>query len=92
MLDYNERDVIELEKVYYKMRHYDSSHPNMSLFFEDPTERCTVCGSKDVEKLDKKVYTIANAYDSYRCNCCSHIMRDRFTTAKNGVKLTNSNN
>jgi len=76
MLTYNEMDVEVLEAVYLKLRAYDSKHPNVSLYHEGEEQRCTVCGSKELTKLEKNTYTQVSAFESYRCEC-GHINRGR---------------
>lgn len=79
MLKYNEQDVNVLEKVYLRLRPFDPRHPNVALYINDGVVRCTVCGSKEVDKLDKSTYTMVSEFESYRCEC-GHVMRGRFNT------------
>lgn len=79
MQEYNIQDVNVLEQVYLKLRPFDSSHPNISLYYQDSEIRCTVCGSKELDKIEKKAYTPLSSFESYRCEC-GHVMRGRKNT------------
>lgn len=76
MLEYNEMDVEVLERVYLRLRAYDTKHPNVSLYYEGSEKRCTVCGSTNLTELDSNVYTQVSEFISYRCEC-GHVNRAR---------------
>lgn len=77
MLEYNEMDVEVLERVYLRLRAYDTKHPNVSLYYDDSElKRCTVCGSTQLTELPKNVYTQVSSFKSYRCEC-GHVNRAR---------------
>jgi len=83
MSEYNKKDVIELEKLYLTLRPWDSRHPNLGVFKEDPNMCCTKCGSKNLEYM-KDVYTNTRVYKLYKCNDCHGWSRSR--TGQNKTK------
>jgi len=89
MREYNEKDVVILEELYFALRPWIKSHVNLSLFAEGDKARCANCGS---EKLDWKYFyhTTVNSYPSYRCKSCGAIGRSRFSkiTKANRKNLT----
>lgn len=88
MLRYNEQDVRVLEAVYLKLRVHATNHPNFALYYNDGVMRCTTCGSKELDKLDKSAYTYLSEFESYRCEC-GHIMRGRKNIrSKEDMKVT----
>lgn len=68
MKKYNQMDVILLEKVYYKLRGWDSSHPNMNLIYGG-IFNCRVCHSNYVTKrgFGRNKTTV---YQKYQCMNC----------------------
>lgn len=77
MMDYNIQDVYVLEEVYLKLRAWDARHPNVSLYEDNDQIRCTCCGSTNLIKLDKLVYTGVSAFETYRCEDCGKSPRAR---------------
>lgn len=77
MSTYNGVDVEVLEQVYLKLRPFDTRHPNVSLYYGGDKPRCTVCGSENLEKLEKNTYTMVSEFESYRCEC-GHVSRSRY--------------
>ena len=77
MLEYNDQDVLLLEEVYFELRPWMKSHPNLAVY--DPEkELCVVCGSNKLTW--KGTYaTPAGKFKSYRCNDCNSIGRSRFS-------------
>lgn len=75
MVEYNEYDVELLEQVYLKIRHWAANHPNVAVFYNDLVERCTVCGSDDLEVTGNTVKANLAEYEEVRCNCCSKLSR-----------------
>ena len=75
MREYNINDVLILEEIYLRMRAWDKKHPNVSLMYMDERKRCTVCGSQNITLIKQMSYTSAQAYTSYQCDNCGHIMR-----------------
>lgn len=68
MEEYNKRDVILLEKVYYKLRAWDTSSPNMNLLIGG-VFCCPTCGSSNTEKRGFR-YSKVNIYQQYFCKNC----------------------
>lgn len=88
MLEYNERDVTELEVVYKEIRGWDSRHPSVSIF--NPTSSdfaCTKCGSNDIV-YKKPAYTNTRVYNLFRCNKCGAWSRSRAGKNKKDVLMT----
>lgn len=71
MVRYNEQDVILLEKVYYKIRAWDTRHPNIALYSDMTVVRCPCCGSTNIHK-EEQVYDTTNIskFPVYRCHDC----------------------
>jgi hypothetical protein len=87
MLDYNIKDVLELEKVYLAMRSWDSRHPSISIFQEDPDLCCTKCGSKNLV-YKKDTYTNTRVFKLYQCNDCHGWSRSRSSEGKIKALMT----
>lgn len=77
MLEYNEQDVVLLQQVYYKLRAFDSKHPNVSHFYSDDKTRCPVCGSEDLVLTGNSVYTPVSEFAEVACGSCGHRSRKR---------------
>lgn len=78
MEDYNAKDVVLLEKVYYKLRAWDHLHPNMNLHTANDNMSCTVCNSHNVRPTGDTVAAgQTGLYLGYLCNDCGHHMRGR---------------
>ena len=75
MLDYNEKDVDILEKVYLKLRAWDKFHPSFAVHSDKEMLSCTVCGSENVKPTGDTVKTAVGAYLGYVCKECGHQMR-----------------
>lgn len=86
MVEYNRYDVKLLEEVYLKLRDYDKSHPNMSLYYDDDVLRDPVTGSADVVE-DGFAYTASSKFPSYK-GPTGHSFRS--TKRVKGVKSVNS--
>lgn len=70
MSEYNDQDVLVLEKVYLKLRPYAKGHPNLDLYVDSDKATCPHCGSSKINKIEGKYfYTQAVRYDVYRCEC-----------------------
>lgn len=80
MLEYNEQDVLLLEQVYLRLRAYDTSSPNLGLFFDDEISRCGSCGSTNIEKTGNTVKTAVSSFETYSCLDCGHVQRSRKNT------------
>lgn len=87
MIDYNRKDVIELEKVYLALRSWDSRHPSVSIFNEDPSLACTKCGSHKLEYI-KDTYTNTRVFKLYRCEDCGGYSRSRTSENKLTALMT----
>lgn len=68
MLDYNKQDVILLEKVYYRLRGWSETTPNLNLIYGG-IYSCPECASSNVIKNGYKRSRVA-IYQCYKCNNC----------------------
>lgn len=86
MVEYNRYDVKLLEEVYLRLRSYDKSAPNLSLYFDDDALRDPVTGSTEVVE-DGFAYTAQSKFQSYK-GPTGHSFRT--TKRVKGVKSVNS--
>ena len=77
MEEYCNKDTTGLEDVYLKLRAWDKRAPNVSMHIDDGEEHCVVCGSINLEKLDKTHNTGISSFETLRCTDCGHINRRR---------------
>ena len=71
MKDYNKQDVVLLEKVYRKLRGWDTNQQvNMNMIL-GTMNNCPRCGCDQVIKAGFK-YTAVNMFQTYRCLSCGH--------------------
>jgi len=87
MQEYCNKDVLELEKVYLKIRSWDNQHPTVSILNESPELACTKCGSSNIE-YSKDTYTNTRVYKLYRCNDCNGWSRSRVSENKINVLIS----
>lgn len=79
MVDYNEQDVRLLERVYMRLRAFDTRPANAGHYHDDNLCRCPVCGSPDVEATGNSVFTPVSEFTEVVCNDCGHRSRTRLT-------------
>jgi hypothetical protein len=77
MLEYNVQDVVVLEEVYMRLRHWSKTHPNVALYEPAGKVRCVCCGSEKLSLIDKKYYTNASTFALYNCMDCGKMNRSR---------------
>lgn len=77
MLEYNENDVIILERDYIKLRGWIDNHPNTNVYNNIEECQCANCGSESITWGGYK-HTKVGKYKSYRCNHCGHVGHSRF--------------
>lgn len=65
MLKYNKQDVLLLEKIYLKLRHWMTNHPNLNLLTGEIAS-CPICGG---HKLQKRGFTINKTSKAQRFQC-----------------------
>ena len=76
MMDYNIQDVITLESLYLLLRPWHNTHPNVSLYYDDKTNRCPCCGSQDIyTSLDDVVTAAVTQYPMVICNSCGKVSK-----------------
>jgi len=80
MVKYNIQDVALLEKVYLKLRPWDTRHPNIGLYVNENSPMCTVCGSVNLRQKGYE-YTLVGMYKRWKCLNpeCGHNNRGRYT-------------
>ena len=79
MTKYCNQDVKVLQSIYYKLRPWMSTHPNVALYknnLDRPT--CGRCGSIKVTKKGMS-YTNSGIYQRYRCNDCGTPLKGKKT-------------
>lgn len=92
MMGYNVKDVALLEKVYLKVRAWDTRHPNFGLYVDDLEPMCLACGSKNLIKKGTEK-TLTQKYRRLKCKDCGHNNRGRYTIlekAKRKTLITNA--
>lgn len=85
MLEYNKQDIRALEDLYFEIRGWIKSHPNVGLYYNDIEDRCPNCGSKDIE-YNGTYNTRVNEYDAFKCSNCGAYARSRHTNTPEEVK------
>jgi len=92
MEHYNRQDIIATEELYFAMRGWIKSHPNLALYMDNKIDACYKCGSPDIEWIkDKFYYTNVNKYSVYRCRECDSLGRSRHSSmAKQDRKFITS--
>jgi len=85
MQEYNDGDVIELERVYKEMRGWDNRHPNLGMY-SDSEEVCPNCGSDNLEATGRFYTTQTQKYATFRCGDCGKISRSRASTTVESPK------
>lgn len=88
METYNVGDIDSLEALYLILRSHDPQHPNLSLLGDNNALECHVCGSKDIDEIDKRYYTQVSEFKLYRCGDCGAHQRKR-TSEKTREQRTN---
>lgn len=91
MLEYNIQDVVVLEEVYMRLRHWSKTHPNVALYEPAGKMRCVCCGSEKLSLIDKKYYTTVSEFPIYKCTDCGKFNRSRVSVSehKRDTTLTN---
>jgi len=79
MRKYNKQDVLALEELYVRIRPWIKGHPNLGLFYEGNATVCPNCGSDKIN-WGGEYRTQVGVYDTYRCEACGAIGRNRKTT------------
>lgn len=79
MHDYCAMDVELLEKVYLRLRSFGhtGSEFNAAHYYDGSTVRCHVCGSDNVERTGRDVFTAISKFEEVRCNSCGAVARTR---------------
>ena len=78
MVRYNRQDVAILEDLYFELRPWIKSHPNMGLYMDGIGNVCANCGSLKLDWSIKPYYTPAGRFKAYRCECGA-IGRSRYS-------------
>jgi hypothetical protein len=89
MSEYNDWDVISLEKAFARLKPWIKNFPNYVLYNDvDDANVCPTCGGKHLIE-DGMYTTVNNKYVLYRCTDCGCISRNR-RAEKTIVKITNN--
>lgn len=89
MLEYNDWDVIQLERAFVRMKPWVKNFPNFALYnsIED-SDVCPTCGEKHL--IQDGFYTTAtNKYKLYRCTSCGTLSRKRRAEKTNIINTNN---
>lgn len=73
---YNKGDVLQMEKVYEKVKPWISTHPNYALYQETEGMVCPNCGGTHLQKRGSYV-TTTMTYQRYQCQTCFSWSKDR---------------
>lgn len=79
MEQYNRGDVSILEDLYFELRPWIDSHPNINIYSDLDEERCPHCGNTDLDFDIEKYFTPAGRFVAFRCNECFSIGRNRIS-------------
>lgn len=85
MIEYNRKDVLLLERVYYKLLPFAKIHPNLTFWTRGA---CPKCGSKNIQYRGV-AHAIVNTYQRFQCNDCGSW--GRVLKADKGAKVTTVN-
>lgn len=85
MMRYNDGDVVELERVYIKIRGWDHLHPNLNMYTNLDKVSCPNCGGTDLSVLGTYKTQVAS-YTTFRCktDTCGKVSRSRVTELTRG--------
>lgn len=84
MLAYNIQDIEVLRELYYELRPWIPSHPNIALM-SNRGGACTSCGSQDLVP-DEPYRTGVSVYNTWRCKSCGTISRERKSIVDKDVR------
>lgn len=87
MLEYNVQDVVVLEQLYMRLRHWSKTHPNVALLEPSGVPRCVCCGSDKLKPVDKLFHTTTASYEMVGCEGCGKINRKRKNVSEHGKDL-----
>jgi hypothetical protein len=87
MLEYNVQDVVVLEQLYLRLRHWSKTHPNIALLESPGVARCVCCGSDKLEKVEKHYHTGTASYELVTCGDCGKVNRLRKNVSVHGKQL-----
>jgi len=80
MLEYNKKDVIEMEKVYTILRGYAKGHPNLNMY--NVGSVCSVCQSTNLQQKGEYVMNVTKEL-TYVCGDCGNYSRQGKKMLKN---------
>ncbi len=69
MVDYNIKDVLELERVYLEILPWISTHPNVALYDDEADTVCPKCGGKHIH-FRGYAYTGTSKFRRFQCQDC----------------------
>ena len=93
MKEYNILDILALEELYYKLRPWDTKHPNLAVYAEDVESIvCPKCGGSHVQWRGY-AYTNVGKYHRFQCTDCGGWGRGRYSLlVKNDNLIANQAN
>jgi DNA polymerase elongation subunit (family B) len=89
MVEYNHQDVFILEQVYFKLRAWDTTHPNLNIYKNDGVDVCPCCGAEEYKETGKRSHTNVCSYETFRCTSCGKIFKKRKNVLENRVPFVN---
>jgi hypothetical protein len=87
MREYNILDILALEELYYKLRPWDTKHPNLAVYAEDNDKVvCPKCGGDHVQWRGY-AYTNVGKYHRFQCVDCGGWGRGRYSVLPKNANL-----
>jgi DNA polymerase elongation subunit (family B) len=80
MIKYNKKDVILLEKLYYRLRPWIDTHPNFNPITDRPD--CPACGSKNMHSRGPQLLTGGRTQNRFQCQDCGKWTHGNITKIK----------
>ena len=75
MQEYCKGDVGLLEEVYFELRPWIKSHPNLGVLMDATTKICPNCGGTAFDTIGGYYTTPQNLYNAVRCSSCGAVNR-----------------
>lgn len=92
MREYNILDILSLEELYYKLRPWDTKHPNVAIMSVIDTPTCPKCGGTHLQYRGY-AYTNVGKFHRLHCQSCGGWSRSRYSLLpKNENLLANQVN
>lgn len=85
MKKYNREDVRLTDELYEYLRPWIKGHPHVGLYLGDDVDRCSNCGSEDLERRGF-AHTAISTFQQYRCRECGSWSRSGKAVARVDVR------